>query len=197
MKMPSSSYPLYWPEGWARHKHRQFSRFSDHLTIARALDGIFIELERLGADRAVISSNLRTRPNGLPAGNQPQPQDPGVAVWFHLKGKPHVLACDKWSKVQHNLWAIVKHIESLRGQDRWGVGSLQQAFAGYAALPEKSSAFGAWHEVLGVAINASEEQIKEAYRIKAMTWHPDRGGDHERMAALNNAYQAALKERGL
>lgn len=44
------------------------------------------------------------------------------------------------------------------------------------------------YEVLGVAKDATPEQIKKAFRGKASRAHPDHGGSEERMAALNDAY---------
>jgi hypothetical protein len=116
-----------------------------------------------------------------------------VALYFALKEKPVVLACDKWRRVADNIWAIAKHIEALRGQERWGVGSIEQAFRGYMALPERSEA-SSWWKVLGVALNATPEQIKEAYRRKSLECHPDRGGTDQAMAEVNLAYAEALKE---
>ena len=46
-----------------------------------------------------------------------------------------------------------------------------------------------YYETLGVARDASPEQIKAAYRAQAMAAHPDRGGDHERMSRVNEAYE--------
>ena len=45
-----------------------------------------------------------------------------------------------------------------------------------------------YYSILGVARNASSEQIKKAYRKLAMTHHPDRGGDHTQFANINSAY---------
>ena len=90
-----------------------------------------------------------------------------------------------------NIWAIAKHIDAMRGQLRWGVGSLDQAFMGYQALPEKLDR--KWWQVLGVHPNATMQDIKAAYRELAKTAHPDQGGTHERMAELNAAIQEAEK----
>lgn len=148
------------------------------------------ELDRLGARNPILSTNIRVRLDGLPYSNQSQPDDRGAAIYFDLKGKPVSLACDRWDRVEDNIWAIVKHIESLRGQDRWGVGNIEQAFRGYLALPERTSG-SAWWEVLGVAVNASAEQVKDAYRLLAKKHHPDSGGDTEMFHRVQEAFRMA------
>jgi hypothetical protein len=44
--------------------------------------------------------------------------------------------------------ALAAHIGALRGQDRWGVGSVEQAFTGYQALPAPM-VVNDWRAVLG------------------------------------------------
>jgi len=46
--------------------------------------------------------------------------------------------------------------------------------------------------VLGVPRDADEESIRRAFRSRARLEHPDTGGDAARMAALLDAYNAAL-----
>lgn len=52
------------------------------------------------------------------------------------------------------------------------------------------------HEILGVDVNASESDIKAAYKKMALQHHPDRGGDAEKFKEINNAYEMLTKEKG-
>ena len=46
-----------------------------------------------------------------------------------------------------------------------------------------------YYDVLGVAEDASRAEIDRQYRREAHKHHPDRGGNEERMKALNEAYR--------
>lgn len=46
-----------------------------------------------------------------------------------------------------------------------------------------------YYQVLGVASNATQDEIKKAYRKLAHKYHPDRGGDEKKFKEINQAYQ--------
>lgn len=210
----ATRHPLSWPSNWKRtpndqRKRANFSTSSTRrvtlddgrvmdrhdkqpLTVAGALQRLSGELSRLGATHEVLSTNVQTRLDGLPRSGQAEPIDPGAAVYFKLKGKDRCLACDKWTRVADNIAALAQHIDALRRIERYGVGTMEQAFAGYAALPPDASSD--WWIVLGVRSDASQDEIDRAFRDKSKTAHPDQGGRHEDMARLSAA-RAAAKAR--
>lgn len=179
------SYPLHWPEGWPRAGHHKPAAFSKQRTMAQARAFTMGELRKLGvpASTIVISSNVQVRGDGLPRSGQAQPNDRGIAIYFQLAGKPQVLACDKWQRVEDNFYAIGRHVDAIRAQERYGVGTIEQAFRGYLALPPPPNDW----QILGVAPGSPVEVINKAFRERAAGAHPDQGGDHEEMARLTAA----------
>jgi hypothetical protein len=144
----TEAYPLAWPAGWPRiaagtARRAQFNvKVKDPaksyvtktaVTLYVGRERLLDELRRLGATDVVLSSNIPTRLDGLPYSKAREPDDHGVAVYFRIKSQPRVLACDKWDRVADNMAALAAHVEAIRGQLRWGVGSLEQAFGGYKA----------------------------------------------------------------
>jgi len=50
---------------------------------------------------------------------------------------------------------------------------------------------------LGVKPDDPDELIREIYLKKSLFYHPDRGGDEEKMKKLNKAYDEIRRMRGL
>ncbi len=46
-----------------------------------------------------------------------------------------------------------------------------------------------YYQILGISTDASIDAIKRAYREKALRFHPDRGGSHEQMLRINEAFE--------
>lgn len=188
--MTAEAFPLHWPVGWPRTKNPQPSRFDVSMAIAR--DGLVDQIRLLGGRYVVVSTNVALRRDGLPYANQSEPSDVGVAVYFERKGKQMVFACDRWNRVRHNVRAIEKTIEAMRGIERWGASDmLERAFSAFEALPAPRA--DSWWETLGVHSKATPDEINAAYREKAKQAHPDNGGSHDAMATLNAARSTGLK----
>src|SRR6185436_1371451 len=46
-----------------------------------------------------------------------------------------------------------------------------------------------YYEVLGVGKSASADELKKAFRRKAVEHHPDKGGDEAKFKEINEAYE--------
>jgi hypothetical protein len=215
-------HPLNWPFGWKRTSaaDRRRSPFSETADVARqrynpatqkyetvnaratkrigmraAVTRLQDQLDRLGATDIVLSTNVELTLMGEPHAGRVNPSDVGVACYFRLLRADRVLACDCWQTVAENIAAIANHIDALRRIDRYGVGTIQQAFAGYDALPPPSADNRpAWRATLGFRPESrvTVDDINLNYRTLAKK---DPTNEH-RLLDLNLAREAALRELG-
>lgn len=194
---PAEAYPLYWPTGRPRTSPYRRARSKFETTFARARDELVRELRLLGATNLVLSTNIALRRDGLPLAGQRQPDDPGVAVYFAKGQRQLCFACDRWDRVEDNIWAVCKTVDALRGIERWGTGDMvNAAFTGFQGLPAPLQK-RPWWEVLHAQREYSTAAIEDLYLQLARTHHPDRGGNPKEMQAINDAYQEFRRERGL
>jgi hypothetical protein len=197
-------YPLMWPVGWRRTPRnvRQAGRFKQKrqdqagttwISAFTATQRLERELDRLGGEDPTLSTNVKVRMDGRPYSDK-EPEDAGAAVYFRFKGRATVLACDRYWRVADNIAAIAAHVEAVRAIDRFGVGTVEQALAGYRALPADTAAD--WRTVFGFAEAdaVTAEALQARFRDRAAVAHPDRGGTDEAMAHLNRAREFALAE---
>lgn len=195
----TQAYPLAWPEGWKRtplHMRKSHSPFST--TFDRARRDLLEELRKLGARHVVISSWLPLRLDGQPRSDvaRRRIEDPGVAVYFELRGRQMVMARDLYSNIHDNIRSIGLAIEHMRGLERHGgAAMMERAFEGFASLPPPATK-DHW-AVIGIAPTKDYDAILHAFRTMAKTVHPDSGGSAEAMRELIEARDAALKEFGL
>jgi DnaJ-like protein len=186
--MSIARYPLAWPAGWPRAKTRRTAAFK--VDYDKALRELGWEIERLGGRYPIMSTNMELRLDGQPRRDKGEPRDPGVAVYFELKGTQKVFACDTFSRVKDNIRAISLTIAALRAIERFGATDmLERALTAFTALPAPKSCW----EILGLQPGASAGMIQAAGRKLAKQHHPDRGGTDARMAEINAARDEALK----
>lgn len=183
-------YPLQWPPQQARTKHPKRSRFGN-TSIDRASEELFNELKRLGAKDLVISTNLKQKMRGEGFYSNQNVDDVGIAIYCNIKGDAKVMACDKWDQVEHNIWALAKSIEAIRGLERWGgTEFLDGLFTGFKALPAGSGMTTVYSYFDGIT---NLEELKKQYHKLARELHPDMPtGSHEKFVAMKQQYEDLL-----
>jgi hypothetical protein len=188
------AYPLSWPDGWKRVPYRSRSRF-EVSGFGKARDFLLAEIRRMGGAGVILSTNIPLRNDGLPYANSREPNDPGVAVYFRYQKRDLCFACDAYTSVRENAYAIAKTVEALRGIERWGASDMmERAFRGFAALAATSQE--SWDIVLECEPSADATTINAQYRALARTAHPDAGGSNAAMSRLNQARDNALAATG-
>lgn len=185
-----------WPKTQPRTTIRAQARFSAkgnyggfrEITLSEAVERLSVELASSywykHIKHPTLCAEFQFGAKGTPLSTKREPEDPGVVLHVVLDGKNVAFACDTWTRQADNIAAIAAHFYALRAIVRWGVGSLSQLVAGYAALPGKST----WWKVLGVPPDATREEVRAAYRELAKRHHPDQGGNPETMTQINRAF---------
>lgn len=184
------AYPLHWPEGLPRTERKASSQFRSSLSAALKNVKSSLELFAKDSGKAVSDIVLSSNVGGIDPG---QIADTGVAAWFTWDGEQRCIAVDRYPKPEDNLQAIHHIIEARRTEVRHGgLHIVRQTFKGFTALPAPPGQRG-WREVLGLKGAVTVAQIDAAYRERAATAHPDKGGSSEAMAELNRARSEAKR----
>jgi hypothetical protein len=193
------SFPLCWPDGWARtptHKQRSATY---RTTFSDAMEDLRRSLELMGARQQVITTNRSV-------GDRMDPDDCGVAAWWLERTAygepakpPQVIAVDSFGTLRENVRAVGLSVEALRSLKRTGATQVlaraAQAFDASRALPASASRRD-WRTVLGLGARATVAEVESAYRARARKLHPDVGGNPAEWLELNDARRDALAELG-
>lgn len=192
----TSAYPLAWPPNRPRTPYRdqrdgRFRHDGKDITLAKAKRRLQDEVTRLGGIYLVISLDIPLRKDGQERGDRRPGPDQGAVAYFQLDGKPFALACDTYTSREMNVAALAAHVEATRAIERHGVATAAESLMAFTALPAPKTCW----EILGLtAANATEADVRAAWRARITNAHPDAGGTQASAAELNAARDRALKE---
>jgi hypothetical protein len=157
-----------------------------------------LELERMGIgrDEVIVSTNVRTRLDGLPRSGEKEPDDPGAAVYWqpiNSKEPMRCMAIDRYTSVADNLAAIAATLDAMRAIERHGGAQiLDRAFLGFKALP--ANVERPWREVFGLDGYPQLGVIEDRFKTLVQEHHPDKGGDRNKFEEIVAARKAARDE---
>lgn len=193
----NGQYPLQWPAGYIRTEDdaQMRGRFGD-INFTKLRTDLARELRLLGAEGAMVTSNIPLRNDGQPRATYRNPEDPGVSVYFTLKGQRMCMASDKFTTPEANLRAVKGTVEGMRMIQRYGCSDmLKRAFSGFTALGDGTT----WWQVLEMkAVPETFAEVKVVYRQLAVKYHTDVPGvsADDKMRKLNQAREDAAEHFG-
>ncbi|WP_435147676.1 J domain-containing protein [Halobaculum sp. P14] len=186
-----------WPAQFGRTPadERSANR-SFEVSLSDAFEDLEGELDRLGVDdfRYSFDADARQR-DGRPYARA-RPDDPSFVLRWSMGGAQYAVACDRYSRLRDNVRTVGLYVREKRKMESRPVATGESEFAN-ARLPSGDDvveADPAPHTVLGVASDASEARIRDAYREKVKEVHPDNGGDPQAFHRVQRAKEVLLDE---
>lgn len=201
---------LTWPEDKPRSASRQDSPFMSRVPfydngsstprykrqrpqVDAEEQSVRQELARWSVREFIVSRNRTRTLSGS--------GDVGVAVWWVAKDKSlRVLACDRWATLGENMHAIVLTLDAMRGLERWGAYTAEQAAEGakLALPPPAGSETIDWRLVLAVTgMDAlPKADLLDIANARYRRAAANASGDDAELRRLNLAIEAARKDLG-
>ena len=183
--------PLSWPDSipvTPRMQQRSDNGFSTDMSLTDTLNFLKSEIEAAGIGHAVLYLDVE----------QPQVErlrkkvGSRTGACLHLKhrDKGYVITCDRWQRMEHNIYAMHLVLRQWCNMERWGIGSLSALMAGFEInytdddIADESVAFENIVECLksfGLGGTATLEDATAIYhrRAKALAH------DNEKLVQLN------------
>lgn len=127
--------------------------------------------------RAYVGQNLFKK--GMPYCDRLLQRDPNSIPALVAKGEDHI-ANQRYDEAVHVLQQAFMHTQQT---DRDVYQRLNKA-----QKLQKQAKSKDYYKTLGVARDADERTIKKAYRRLVLEHHPDKGGDQDKMAEINEAF---------
>ena len=125
--------------------------------------------------------------------------DPGVVVRFTKDGEQMAAACDQWDNPRDNAQDLYHYLHETRMQEQRGTVTAESEYeklrrpSGDGSEPTVAEAPA--HAILGVDRNASDDEIKQAFRERAKETHADQGGSSEAFKRVKRAKEEMLSEQ--
>lgn len=120
--------------------------------------------------------------------------DPGVVVRFQKDGQDMAAACDRWDNPRDNAQDLYYYLHETRLQELRGTVTAESEYE-KLRLPSGNEAEAADpppHKVLGVARNASDDEIRDAFRERIKETHSDQGGSSDAAKRVIRAKEEML-----
>lgn len=200
--------PLEWPQSRPqtdRLMRSNDNNFKQDMADHEALAFLQEEINNIPLDVASAVLSLDALNVSSPLPTQYLSKNNGVCLKLTMEQHRYFLACDRWQKLAHNLYALHLCIRYCKQLVEWGLGNLHTVMGGFSdqylhhvhvhgADPKDSdSAHEDWMKILGLGPTATVEDANAVYRHRALKIGEE---DSDALQELNLAIAKARKYLG-
>lgn len=195
-----TNHDIDWPDSFPRTPPQDREPYSGGFTVTRstAFQNVLDELRGWdGVTDVQLESGAehqKRNPN-KPYANASF-DDPGVVVYFTKEGEQMAAACDRWDNPRDNAQDLYHYLHETRMQEMRGTVTAESEYQKLRLPSGNEDAVAASppaYAVLGVDPDASEAEIKEAFRERAKETHADTGGSSEAFKRVKEAKEVLLE----
>lgn len=191
-----------WPDAFPRTPTEEREPYSGGFTVTRstAFQNVLDELQTWdGVTDVQLDSGAEHQKQNP---NKPYARasfdDPGVVVYFTKDGEQMAAACDRWDNPRDNAQDLYHYLHETRKQELRGTVTAESDYEKLRLPSGDGDAVASDpppHVVLDVPRDASDEEIRQAFRERAKETHSDTGGSTEAFKRVKRAKEAMLDGR--
>ncbi len=194
-------YPVKFPHGWTPTppSGRIFNTgFPRTLVLNEAIRYLEEEIRHYPFTAAIVYTNFQHLTNERlrkKVGNDTA----AVTLAIKAYGREHMIACDHWQTLDHNMYAIHLALRAMRNFEEWGVATQSYALSLFSGnitmkdiaheLDEDGYGLPGWMMALGLGPTASIEDANAVYRRRAK----ELAHDEDALLELNQAIEEARR----
>jgi hypothetical protein len=180
--------PLNWPESTpvtSLMQQRSDNGFSPDMPLTDALNFLNSEIETAGINHAVLYLDVE-QPH-VERLRKKVGSRTGACLHIKYRDRGYIITCDRWQKLEHNIYAMHLAIRQWYNMERWGIGSLAALMAGFEAERTPDVAEGMPDNVVeclnlfGLSGSATLEDAIAIYHRRAKIF----ANDNEQLVKLN------------
>lgn len=190
-------HPLKWPEGRAHSlgfDPATGSGFDPRMTFDDSFTYLEEELKELGIRSAILHTNYEHIADERKRNRVGMSS--GVSLEFTFNGRNHLIPCDRWKMVQHNIYTLHLALRHLRMIDRWAIAPFSQLIdifritvLSQKTVEDKLTGTESWLRELGLGPTATLEDANATYRARAKLV----ASEEAKLRELNFAIEQARK----
>ena len=184
--------PLSWPESipvTSLMQQRSDNGFSPNMSLTEAINFLKEEIESANIGQAVLYCDVEQ-----PAVERLRKKvgsRTGVCLHINYRERGYILTCDRWQRLEHNIYAIHLALRQWCNMVRWGIGSLSTLMTGFE-VERSPESYAAEHgadniveclEEFGLGRKATLEDATAIYHRRAKIL----ANDNEQLVKLNLA----------